>query len=102
MNGFQTLKAIAAVSALLFGLATVGIANVHEPAEQEAGMTLTGMLSIDGNGGYVLIEEQSGDSVALQGPQGLADHLGSTVKVSGRWVDDPDGTYFLVKRVEAA
>lgn len=99
MNSFQSLKAVAAVAGLLLGLVTAAGAVQQQSTEEEP-ITLIGTVSVDGAGGYVLVEEQSGDSIALRGPSRLADFAGAFVKVSGRWVDDPDGAYFMVATIE--
>jgi glucose/arabinose dehydrogenase len=65
--------------------------------------TLSGQLSKNDMGGYILVEEQSGDSITLQGPEDLADHVGTKVTVTGRWATDADGNqYFEVSTVAPA
>ena len=65
--------------------------------------TLTGQLSKNDMGGYVLVEEQSGDTITLQGPEDLADHVGTKVSVTGKWATDADGNqYFEVSTVAPA
>jgi len=100
--------AVALAGALLLALApfapVVG-QEVSETGDPETTQetTLTGQLSTDEMGGYVLIEGESGDSVKLQGPEDLADHVGSNVVVTGTWEEDDEGVRYLqVTLVEPA
>lgn len=103
MNNSQTRKAILAVAVLVLGLVTaVGAAAAQQGAEGEIVVTLVGVLSIDGSGGYILVEQQSGDSIILRGPDALAEHVGDMVRVTGSWVDEPDVSYFEVMSIEVA
>jgi hypothetical protein len=90
------------VALLAFGPAVALVAQ--QMPEQPAGTeetTLTGKLNRDDQGGFVLIEQESGDSVPLQGPADLATYVGSTVKVTGMWSEDSAGKrHFKVSKVE--
>ncbi len=76
---------------------------VSQEAELEEEVTLLGQLSEDADGGYVLVDPESGDEVSLRGQEeALAEHLGSAVAVTGRWAEDDEaGPYFAVSAVEA-
>lgn len=72
-------------------------------AQDESGMetdtvTLTGQLNETAEGAYVLIEPESGEEVVVRGA-GLADHVGSTVTVTGTWATDEDGSTYLAVSV---
>lgn len=92
--------------ALAFVLLTCGLAGlaVAQETEMEEEISLTGRLSENSTGQYVLIDPESGDEVALQGSEDeLAEYVGSTVTVSGRWAENDDGDeYFAVSSVEPA
>lgn len=93
--------------ATAFAVALLALASAAPVAAQdESGMetdtvTLTGQLNETAEGAYVLIEPESGEEVVVRGP-GLADHVGSTVTVTGTWATDEDGsTYLAVSTVSA-
>lgn len=89
--------ALAAVLLVLAPAATLMAANEEEE------VSLTGQLTTDEAGAYVLIEQESGDSIALRGVSELADHVGSMVKVTGKWAEDSEGyKYFEVSKVAPA
>lgn len=74
-------------------------AGMAETAEEE--VTLTGQLSADGQGGYVLIEEASGESIPLVSATDLSEHVDTTVNVTGKWAEDAEGSRtFEVSSVE--
>jgi len=90
--------------AIVFALALVALGSAGALfAEEEAKeLTLSGTLSETEDGSFVLVERESGEQISVRGPDELADHLGSEVKVVGQWIKDDDGVeYFWVKAVEA-
>jgi len=87
--------------ALLLGGAMPLLAEEQGSTDEQ--VALVGQLASDGEGGYRLIERESGDSIPLRGNAQLAEHVGTTVKVTGSWGEDPDGTRFLrVSKIERA
>jgi hypothetical protein len=96
----------AVIAALVLVLAPAGLAVAQESeqpaAEQTEEISLTGQLSIDDlEGTYRLIEAESGDSIVLRGPAEMAEHVGATVKVTGKWAEDENGVkYFAVSKIE--
>lgn len=71
------------------------------PAEEE--VTLTGQLSADDQGGYVLIDQASGESIPLVSSIDLSAHVDTTVNVTGMWAEDAEGNKtFEVSSVEPA
>ena len=67
-------------------------------------ITLTGMLKSDGADAYMLVDQQSGDSIDLKKKsKKLSKHEGQMVSIEGRWVDnDPTSKTFKVSKVEPA
>jgi hypothetical protein len=67
-------------------------------------VTVTGMVQADGTEGYLLIDKESGDSIALKGKKKkLAAEEGSNVTLTGYWKkDDPSTKVFRVSKVEPA
>jgi hypothetical protein len=67
-------------------------------------VNVTGMLQSDGEDGYVLVDQASGESIELKGKKKkLAKHEGTAVTLTGRWRDnDPTSKMFRVSKVEAA
>ena len=67
-------------------------------------INLTGMLKSDGAGGYVLVDEQSGDSIELKKKgKKFAKYEGQMVTVAGKWVDnDPTSKIFNASKVKPA
>lgn len=92
------------IAGLLLALAPAGmaVAQEAEQATEEQEISLTGQLSVDDlEGTYVLIEAESGDSVIVRGAADLAKHVGTTVKVTGKWAEDDKGVkYFAVSKIE--
>lgn len=92
-----------AIAILALGPVAAAMAQDGQPPKE---ITLTGQLHTDepggdDRGGYVLIEQESGDWVALAAPMDLAEYVGTTVRVSGHWAKDPEGhNYFEVSEVE--
>lgn len=78
------------------------MAHDDKPADEE--ITLTGQLSYDQDmEAYVLIEEESGDSIVLTGSVDFAEHDGSKVSLTGKWAEDSEGfQYFEVSRIDPA
>ncbi len=97
-NGLTIAFTLVLLSCGLTGLA------VAQEAETEEEISLTGQLSESSTGQYILIEPESGDEIALRGSEDeLAEHVGSSITVSGRWAEDDDGEeYFAVSSVEPA
>jgi hypothetical protein len=101
MKNSRTIKGVLVGVMLAVGAALLSAAPPLQAATAQApAVTLIGLLSVDANGDYVLVEEQSGDSIMLRGPAKLADHIGETVKVTGMWVDASEDSYFEVTAVE--
>lgn len=75
--------------------------GMAETAEEE--VTLTGQISADDQGGYVLIDEASGESIPLVSATDLSEHVDTTVNVTGKWAEDAEGNRtFEVSSVEPA
>ncbi len=76
------------------------------PAQSEGepmATTLVGQLSEEAGGGYILVEEESGDKIRLEGSDELAEHVGTKVKVTGEWANDSEGKLiFRVSTVKKA
>lgn len=90
--------AIALMAAVLV-LGTVTLVAAQDEGESDM-TSLTGCLAATDDGGYVLEEQDSGDEVALEG-EGLGDHVGHTVTVTGEWAENEDGgEYFAVDSLE--
>ena len=66
-------------------------------------VTVTGMVQA-GTDGYLLVDQESGDSIALKGKKKkLAAQEGSNVTLTGYWKkDDPSTKVFRVSKVEPA
>ncbi|MGH9380140.1 MAG: hypothetical protein ACRD2Z_05960 [Thermoanaerobaculia bacterium] len=91
-----------AVALLALAPAVAVVAQEEEYAAEEE-TTLTGQLSTDEQGGYVLIEEASGESVSLVASMDLSQHVDATVNVTGKWAEDEEGNrVFEVSSVEPA
>lgn len=89
----------------LFALAVLALAPVaaYAGGEMKDEATLSGQLSKNADGTFVLAEEASGDSITLTAAVDtvkLADHAGKKVKVTGKW--SADKTSFAVSKIEAA
>lgn len=102
MKNPRTLEAILVVTLLLLGPAVALPAQESStaPAAQQEQVTLTGQLAAGERGGFVLVEQESGDSVVLRGPVELADYVGSKVQVTGTWVEESEATYLQVATIE--
>lgn len=88
-----------AVGLLTLAPAAAVVAQEAETAEEE--VTLTGQLSTDDGGGYVLIDEASGESIPLVSAVDLSGHVDTTVNVTGKWAEDAEGNRtFEVSSVE--
>lgn len=99
------LKLGAIVAAALCVLAIPTSALLAEAPDERMETTLTGRLSQNVGGEYVLVEEESGDQIRLAASDELGyeleDHVGSQVKVAGEWVQDSTGEQiFQVSKVE--
>ncbi len=85
--------------ALLLVLGTSGLVAAGEEGESDT-TSLTGCLSVTDEGGYVLDDQESDETVVLDG-EGLGDHVGHTVTVTGDWAEDDEGMkYFAVDSLE--
>jgi hypothetical protein len=93
---------VVAFVAALLACGTVALTAQDEGMEQETdreSVSLTGQLNETADGGFVLIEPESGEEIVVEGP-GLADHIGSSVTVTGTWATDEEGgTYLAVSSV---
>lgn len=83
-------------------LALAPMAAAAAAAEDPQETTLTGMVSRNEAGRFVLVEEEGGNSVLLESaePQTLADNEGLRVSVTGRWSASRET--FLVSTVTPA
>jgi hypothetical protein len=102
MKSLQRTASFLALALLV--LTPVGAALAADDGDEKMKTTLIGQLSQDAGGAYVLVEQESGDQVALEGAaEDLAQHIGAKVKVSGEWAKDPEGNeIFRVSEVEPA
>jgi hypothetical protein len=100
-KNLQRLAGLLAV-ALLVALAPVASVLAADDRDKKMETTLMGQLSQDSAGGYVLVEQESGEQIRLEGSDELADHVGHQVKVTGKWSDaDTEGQkVFQVKKLE--
>lgn len=89
------------VVALTIGLMTFAGAAVadcgaehakNDKAKAEKGemVALQGCLSVEMDGTFRLIEQESGESIELEAREEvrIGDHVGRTVEVTGTWVDE--------------
>lgn len=108
MTNLSTRRILASLVTLsLLAIAPTAAFAFQEqaPEEQvpEEQVTLTGQLAESEAGGYVLIEQESGESITITGPAELAQAVGTRVRLTGRWVEDGHGyRYFAVTKVERA
>jgi hypothetical protein len=90
------------ILASLLMLSLFGVMATAAFAEDEE-VTLIGQLAKSEAGGYVLIEQDSGDSITVTGPAELEHSVGAKVKLTGSWMEDESGArYFAVTKVEPA
>lgn len=83
------IAVVVAVAAGLFALAGSGLAIADNKAGEST--SLLGCLDKDVGGSFTLVEQESGDRIAIESSAEdvrLDDHVGHTVKVTGQWVDD--------------
>ena len=110
-NHMQRLGTLYALALLVLTAAAGGVLaqdgdRQEVPAQDESqqmGTTLVGQLSQEAGGGYVLVEEESGEQIRLEGSDKLAEHVGTKVKVTGEWANDSEGKLiFRVSTVKSA
>lgn len=103
MKGIRTPGAILAVFLLV---AAAAAARAHADTEKSVGqpmeVTLVGRLCVDGHGGFLLVDSDTAEMIAIVGPAELAHHVGTMVEVTGRWVEEPQRSYFEVSSVRPA
>jgi hypothetical protein len=99
-KSIHRVATVLAMALLLVGSA-VAFANQDE-SESMTDKVLTGRLTLEDDGSYYLIEEESGAEVRLVGPEELAEHVGGKVSVTGKWASDDAGEYFEVRSIEPA
>jgi hypothetical protein len=90
---------------MLLLLVSVAVVSAQQEGAQPAAAqeTLTGTIGGDAQKGFVLVEDESGDSIKLKGSVKFAEHIGHKVTVVGKWSDDGKGTkYFEVSSLEMA
>jgi hypothetical protein len=96
----KTFAMLLALGAVL--LMPVSSALAQETATAET-VSLTGCLTAEGaddTATYSLTDEASGETAALQG-EGLADHAGHKVTVTGTWSEEGSaGKHLMVESVE--
>ena len=114
-NRVQLAGTVIAMALLVVGLPAMAAAQTQNEGGPQVGapsreyvptpqINLTGMLKSDGAGGYVLVDEQSGESIELkkQGKK-FAKYEGQMVTVAGKWIDDdPTSKTFRVSKVKPA
>jgi hypothetical protein len=109
---------VIAAALLLAPFATLAVAQQEQyPPRNEGGpmegpamrvpepmVNLTGMLQSDGDGGYTLVDQSSGDSIELEKKsKKLGELEGKTVTVTGRWAKNDEATRtFKVSEVAEA
>lgn len=86
-----------AVAVLVFGPV---IAYAQESNQGDAAKTLTGQLTLDDEGTFYLVEQESGSEIRLKATEDLNAHVDTTVKVTGQWSEDDYGEYFEVWSIE--
>ena len=100
----QNLQRLGVVFTLALALLLLGPAagiSTLQAEDEQMETTLSGQLSKNEAGSYVLVEQDSGDEVLLEGPETLEEHLGAKVKVTGRWdKNDAGQDIFKVSAVE--
>ncbi len=97
-RSFRGISVVLALVALAVG--SIGMSTAQESEAESSDVTLAGLLAMDDEGGYVLVEGESGEEITLEG-EGLADYVDSTVEVTGGWAtDDEDNHYFYVAGIE--
>jgi hypothetical protein len=95
-------RVVAGLAVGLVVLAGIGLAA----ADNETGETtsLVGCLDEDVSGSFTLVEQESGDRIALESSEDLRleDHVGHTIKVTGKWIDDEEQYrhYFQVSAID--
>lgn len=101
MRSTQGLRIALTVALLAFGVTTMTMAMAGDPDKAKE-MILTGQLSVDADEEYTLTDPDSGESVLLRGSEDkLAEHVGSSVAVTGSWAGDEEGNaFFKVTSVE--
>lgn len=100
MRSRKRLKIAFTLVLLTLGLAIIATAQEGEKKES----SLTGQISEDSTGQYVLTDPDNDDQVSLRGSdEELAEHVGAVVTVTGRWVKDDYGkVHFQVSTVKPA
>jgi hypothetical protein len=114
-NRLQLAGIVIAMALLVVGFPAIAAAQTQAEGGPQVGgpqreyvpvpmVMLTGMLKSDGADGYMLVDQQSGDSIDLKKKsKKLAKHEGQMVTIEGRWVDnDPTSKTFKVSKVEPA
>lgn len=99
-NRIRTILAVACLALLT----AAALPAQQDPMPNDEEITLTGQLSyVEDGDAYVLVEQDSGDSIILEGTVDFASHVDTTVDVTGKWAEDSEGNrYFKVSRIEAA
>ena len=91
-----------ALLVLAVGAAAAGQAN-NDDDKLKMKTTLTGQLSKNTDGDFLLVEQESGDQVLLKGSeQQLEEHVGHAVTVTGKWDKEVGKDCFRVSSVERA
>lgn len=96
-------RLMVALAVGLLALASAGLAAADDKTGETT--SLVGCLDKDVGGAFTLIEQESGDRVAIEGSSKdvrLDDHVGHTVKITGQWVDDENlyRRYFEVSSID--
>ena len=98
----KSICRIGAALAMVILLVGSAVAFAQEQSEGMTDKTLTGQLTIDDDGTYFLIEQDSGAEVRLVGSSELAEHIGFKITVTGKWGSDDAGEYFEVRSIQPA
>lgn len=100
----KNLQSLVVVFSLAVLVLAVGAASADLNNEKlKMKTSLTGQLSKNIDGDFLLVEQESGDQVLLKGSeQQLEDHVGHSVTVTGKWDKEAEKDCFRVSRVERA
>ena len=93
MNGRSTVFAL-----LLLSASSLAVADIAETGPAPGYETWTGCLERSTAGDFVL--RGATEPITLQQAGGMDRHLGRTVRVTGRWQNDPHGRRLRVAKIE--
>jgi hypothetical protein len=93
MHGRWTVFAL-----LLLFASSLAIADIDETRVAPSYETWTGCLERTAAGDFV--QRGAAEPITLLHAGGMDKHIGRTVKVNGRWQDDPHGRRLRVAKIE--